>query len=131
MQIHGGLDGFACKAKLALIIKQYKEDLKSHQAQTGITDNNNGLMNEMHPRDKLIADIIEMQETIKSKKEAKTKEEIEAASLQQSSRESATNRISDKMQSSSSEPLIRKKSKFNLHTWSQKLCAAQAEALIC
>ena len=77
----------------------------------------------MHPRDKLIADIIEMQEDIKQKKDAKTQEELAAAKLQDELRDNATKRLgksklssSSSSSSSLSEP-PNKKGKFDLHAW--------------
>ena len=62
---------------------------------TSVTENDDSNMNELLPKDKLIADIIDLQEAVKEKKVAQSKEEEKLYKLQESLRDAATKCLGD------------------------------------
>ena len=120
LKVKNGTDAEACRTKASSLIDKYKLQLKLHPKATGITENDDGNANEMHEKERLLSDIIDIQEKIEQTKENNQKNAKEKEDLQEKIRKDATKRLRDSQLSSdksSNSGKSNKKPKFDFQQW--------------
>ena len=116
VNVENSANGDQCYAKVNSLITKYKDSLKSHLIETGVTENDNGDANELLPIEKATADVMQHIEDVKNEKKNKADAQKVIDSKQELLRNDASKRRCEK----DDNPKPKKTTKVDFAQWQEQ-----------